>query len=44
MPWVQVLTVLLVLQILFASVEIIVPGLGDQWFGSNYVPSGWVYS
>jgi amino acid transporter len=44
MPWVQVLTVLLVLQILFASVEIIAPGLGDQWFGSNYAPSNWVYS
>jgi amino acid transporter len=44
MPWVQVLTVLLVLQILFASIEIIAPGLGDQWFGSNYAPSNWVYS
>jgi amino acid transporter len=44
MPWVPVLTMLLVLQILFASVEIIAPGLGGQWFGSEYAPSNWVYS
>ena len=44
MPWCTVLTVILTLQILIATVQLIMPGLGDQWFGSNYAPDGWDYS
>jgi len=44
MPWVPVLTVLLTLLILIATIQLIMPGLGDQWFGSNYAPDGWDYS
>ena len=44
MPWCSVLTVILTLQILIAAIQLIMPGLGDQWFGSNYAPSGWAYS
>src|SRR6266700_1172498 len=44
MPWVPVLTVLLTVLILIATIQLIMPGLGDQWFGSNYAPDGWTYS
>ena len=41
MPWMRPLTVLLVALIVVATIQLIAPGLGDSWFGSNYVPSGW---
>src|SRR5215469_1570278 len=44
MPWCSVLTVILMVQILIATIQLIMPGLGNQWFGSNYAPSGWAYS
>jgi glutamate:GABA antiporter len=25
-------------------VELIAPGVGDSWFGSDFIPDGWVYS
>jgi glutamate:GABA antiporter len=43
MPLVRALTVLLVAQVAFASVQIIAPGLGDGWFNANVAPSGWTY-
>jgi amino acid transporter len=44
MPWVPVLTVLLTLLILIATIQLIAPGLGDTWFGANYAPDGWTHS
>jgi amino acid transporter len=41
MPWMKPLTVLLVALIVVATIQLIMPGLGDSWFGSNYAPSGW---
>jgi amino acid transporter len=41
MPWMRPLTVILVLLIVAATIQLIAPGLGDSWFGSNYAPDGW---
>jgi amino acid transporter len=44
MPFMRPLTVVLVVLILFATVELIAPGLGDHWFAGGYTATGWVYS
>src|SRR6266700_1276840 len=44
MPFMRPLTVILVVLIVIATIQLILPGLGDTWFGSNYAPTGWVYS
>ena len=44
MPFMKPLTVLLVLLIVIATIQLILPGLGDSWFGSDYAPDGWVTS
>ncbi len=44
MPWMRPLTVILVVLVLIATVQLILPGLGDSWFGASYVPDGWVTS
>jgi amino acid transporter len=44
MPWMRPLTVILVLLIVAATIQLIAPGLGDSWFGSNYAPDGWAPS
>jgi glutamate:GABA antiporter len=41
MPWMKPLTVILVALIVIATIQLIMPGLGDSWFGSNYLPDGW---
>ncbi len=41
MPWMKPLTVLLVLLVVVATIQLVAPGLGDSWFGANYAPSGW---
>ena len=41
MPWMKPLTVILVALIVAATIQLIMPGLGDSWFGSNYLPDGW---
>ena len=41
MPWMRPLTVILVALIVVATIQLIMPGLGDSWFGTNYVPDGW---
>jgi amino acid transporter len=41
MPWMKPLTVVLVLLVLVATIQLVAPGLGDTWFGSNYAPDGW---
>ena len=51
-PALPLMTILSVLAILFCTVETFFPGLGDDWFGSAYLPSGgqwkssekWLYS
>jgi amino acid transporter len=41
MPWMKPLTVVLVLLVVIATIQLVAPGLGDSWFGSNYAPDGW---
>jgi amino acid transporter len=41
MPWMRPLTVILVLLIVAATIQLIAPGLGQSWFGSDYAPDGW---
>ncbi|HEY6788113.1 MAG TPA: APC family permease [Trebonia sp.] len=43
-PLVGPLTVILLVLVVFASVQLIAPGLGDGWFNDNVAPSGWTYS
>jgi amino acid transporter len=43
MPAYRVLTVILVALVFVASVQLIAPGLGYSWFGSDFAPSGWSY-
>jgi glutamate:GABA antiporter len=44
MPWVPVLTVVLTLLIVVATIQLMAPGLGDKWFGDSYAPDGWTHS
>jgi amino acid transporter len=44
MPLMRPLTIVLVLLVAFAAVQLIAPGAGDGWFNSSVAPSGWVYS
>ena len=41
MPWMRTLTILLIVLIVVATIQLLAPGLGDSWFGSNYAPDGW---
>jgi glutamate:GABA antiporter len=43
MPWMKPLTVLLMVLVAVATVQLIAPGLGDHWFSSDFAPSGWAY-
>lgn len=43
-PLLPLLTALAVAGILFCTLQILFPGIGDQWFGPNYILSGWKYS
>ncbi|GHE00875.1 APC family permease [Streptomyces alanosinicus] len=42
-PIPRTISTVLTLLILFASVQLVAPGLGDHWFGSGYAPAGWSY-
>jgi amino acid transporter len=44
MPAYRVLTVFLMILVAIASVQLIAPGLGDGWFGPNYLPEGWTHA
>jgi amino acid transporter len=44
MPFMKPLTALLVVLIVIATIQLIMPGLGETWFGGGYAPTGWVYS
>jgi amino acid transporter len=41
MPFFRPLTVVLMVLVALASIQLIAPGLGDHWFGADFRPSGW---
>ncbi|WP_267883735.1 amino acid permease [Streptomyces sp. NRRL S-646] len=43
-PLPRTISVVLTALILFASVQLVAPGLGDHWFGSAYAPDGWSHA
>jgi glutamate:GABA antiporter len=44
MPWMKPLTVLLVILVAVASIQLIAPGAGYHWFSGGFAASGWSYS
>jgi amino acid transporter len=44
MPWYRPLTIILMILVAVASIQLIAPGLGSSWFGSDFIPSGWTYA
>jgi len=44
MPAFRVLTVVLMILVAVATVQLIAPGLGSSWFGSDFIPEGWTYA
>ncbi len=40
-PWAPFLSIWLTLLVLFASVQLVAPGLGSDWFGDDFRPDGW---
>jgi amino acid transporter len=44
MPAYRPLTVILMILVAIASVQLIAPGLGSSWFGSDFIPESWTYA
>jgi amino acid transporter len=44
MPAYRPLTVVLMILVAIASVQLIAPGLGKDWFGADFRPEGWAYA
>ena len=44
MPAYRPLTVILMILVAIASVQLIAPGLGKSWFGTDFAPSNWTYA
>ena len=44
MPWYRPLTVILMLLVAVASIQLIAPGLGSSWFGADFIPESWTYA
>jgi amino acid transporter len=42
-PFARFLSVWLTIVVVFATVQVLAPGLGDQWFGPDYLPDGWTH-
>ncbi|HTY72287.1 MAG TPA: APC family permease [Actinomycetes bacterium] len=40
-PWAPFLSILLTGLIVLATIQILLPGIGDNWFGPDYAPDGW---
>ncbi|MBO4258589.1 APC family permease, partial [Streptomyces griseorubiginosus] len=40
-PFPLAISIVLTVLILFATLQLIAPGAGDHWFGSDYAPDGW---
>ena len=43
MPAYRPLTIVLMILVAIASVQLIAPGLGKDWFGADFRPEGWSY-
>ncbi len=43
-PWAKFLSVWLTLIVAFASLQLVAPGLGVDWFGDDFRPDGWEQS
>jgi hypothetical protein len=41
MPAHRPLTVILMLLVAIATVQLIAPGLGSSWFGADFIPENW---
>jgi amino acid transporter len=44
MPAYRPLTIVLMILVAIASVQLIAPGLGKDWFGGDFRPEGWAYA
>jgi len=44
MPAYRPLTVILMILVAIASIQLIAPGLGSSWFGSDFIPESWTYA
>jgi glutamate:GABA antiporter len=44
MPAYRTLTVVLMVLVAVATVQLIAPGLGSSWFGSDFIPEDWTYA
>jgi amino acid transporter len=44
MPAHRPLTIVLMILVAIASVQLIAPGLGKDWFGADFRPEGWTYA
>ena len=44
MPAYRPLTVILMVLVAIASVQLIAPGLGSSWFGADFIPENWTYA
>jgi amino acid transporter len=44
MPAHRILTIILMALVAIATVQLIAPGLGSSWFGSDFMPSDWTYA
>ncbi|MFF7282719.1 APC family permease [Streptomyces griseorubiginosus] len=38
------ISIVLTVLVVFATVQLVAPGAGDHWFGSAYAPSGWSHA
>jgi amino acid transporter len=43
-PLPRVLATFITVLIVFASVQLLAPGLGSDWFGKNFAPTGWSHA
>jgi amino acid transporter len=44
MPAYRTLTVVLMVLVAVATVQLIAPGLGSAWFGTDFIPESWTYA
>ena len=44
MPAYRILTVVLMVLVAIATVQLMAPGAGQLWFGGGFAPTGWAYS
>jgi amino acid transporter len=44
MPAYRPLTIILMILVAIASIQLIAPGLGSSWFGADFIPESWTYA